>query len=63
MIPVGSRRRQAADIAGWTASCCSGRWLLREQGVGAEAIAWALSVTRSTLRNALQRVPAEEVNE
>ena len=32
-------------------------------GVGAEAIARALSVTRSTLRNALERVDAEEAKE
>ena len=37
--------------------------LLREQGIGAEAIARALSVPRTTLRKALERVDAEETKE
>jgi hypothetical protein len=37
--------------------------LLREQGVGTEAIARALSVPRISLRDALERVDAEEAKE
>ena len=37
--------------------------LVREQGIGTEAIARALSVPRTTLCKALERVDAEEPKE